>query len=248
MWWVAIFLEALLLVRGLQQKLAATYPVFYAYIFFVFIEELLRFYAYRWHPGMYAEIYWITQYLAFVIGSVVVFEIYRIGLAAFPGAARVARNLLLLVFTAIYANALLARSQGVLGWPVESPYALERNLRIAQASAVIVLVALFLRYAIPFGRNLKGILLGYSFFIAASVVQLTFFYYFRETIQHPWSYLQPGSYLVVLGIWVKALWSYEPTPGTTPAIQLEHDYQTLMAATNRRIQRARNTLGMAARS
>jgi len=47
-------------------------------------------------------------------------------------------------------------------------------MRTVQALAIAALVALFLVYSIPFGRNLKGILLGYGLFIGASVMWFTF--------------------------------------------------------------------------
>jgi hypothetical protein len=246
-WWGAIFLEALLLIRGLRAKLLSRFPVFYSYVLFVFCEDLLRFWIHRWRPDIYPQTYWITVFLGLMMGSVLVFEIYLIGLSAYPGTARMARNVLLFVFVVIFAKALVNASYGAVWWPAKTTLELERNLRIVQAFAVISLITLFLVYAIPFGRNLKGILFGYGFFIAVSVIQLTLVSYFGNKIQLLWSYAQPVSYLFVLGIWVRALWAYQPTPGTIPAAQLENDYKALIAATNRRFHEARASLGRVVR-
>jgi hypothetical protein len=246
-WWAAICLEAVLFFRGLREKLFFKYPVFYSYIAFVLLEDLLRFYIYRWHPDIYPQTYWITDFIGLVIGSGVVFEIYRSGLFAYPGTARMARNLLSLVFALTFAKVLVSMSYGSLWWPAETTAELQRNLRIVQASALIALVALFLLYAIPFGRNLKGILSGYSLYVAVSLVQLTLIAYFGNSIQRLWSYVNSVSYLIALCIWTKALWSHELSPETKPVTPLEYDYEALRAATRRRLQEIRASLGRAVR-
>jgi hypothetical protein len=246
-WWAGMCLEAVMFSRGLRERLVFRYPVFYLYIAFVFLEDLLRFYIYRWHPDIYPQAYWITDFIGLVIGSGVVFEIYRSGLSAYPGTARMARNLLLLVFTLAFAKVLVSTSYGSLWWPAETTAELERNLRIVQASALIALIALFLMYAIPLGRNLKGILSGYSLYIAVSLVQLTLVSRFGNNIQRLWSYVNSVSYLIALCIWTGALWSHEVSPETSPIIELEYNYEALRAATRLRLQETRARLGRAVR-
>jgi hypothetical protein len=246
-WWAAICLEAVLFIRGLRAKLVFRYPVFYLYIVFVLFDDLLRFYIYRWHPAIYPQTFWITDFFGLVIGSGVLFEIYRSGLSAYPGTARMARNLLLLVFTVAFAKVLVSMSYGSLWWPAETTAELERNLRIVQASALIALVALFLLYAIPCGRNLKGILSGYSLYVAVSLVQLTLVSHFGNSIQRLWSYVNAMSYLIALCIWTRALWSHEMSTETSPGSPLEYDYEALTAATHLRLQETRARLGRAVR-
>jgi hypothetical protein len=245
-WWLAILLEALLLIRGFQEKLVRRFPIFYSYILFVLVEELLRFSVYRWFSSHYSQVYWTTQFLSLVIGSAVIFEIYRVGLRSFPGTARMARYLLLIVFGAVFAKTLANPSGGVFWWIAERSLMLERNLRIVQALAILTLVSLFLWYAIPFGKNLKGILFGYGLFIAMSIVQLTLSYTWSD-IRLFWPYVQPVSYLLVLGLWASALWSAQSVPGGKRATQLEDDYEVLAASTRTQLRRALASLGWTAR-
>ena len=245
-WWLAILLEALLLIRGFQQKLVRQFPIFYSYILFVLVEEFLRFSVYRWFSSRYSQVYWITQFLSLVIGSAVIFEIYRVGLRWFPGTARMARYLLLIVFGAVFAKTLANPSGGLFWWIAERSLMLERNLRIVQALAILTLVSLFLWYAVPFGKNLKGILFGYGLFIAMSIVQLTLSYTWDD-IRLFWPYVQPVSYLLVLGLWASALWSAQPVPGGQWATQLEDDYEVLAASTRTQLRRALASLGWTAR-
>lgn len=247
-WWLGILLEGLLLLRGLQNQLVRQFPIFYSYILFVFLEELLRFSVYRWGADQYFEVYWITQFLGLVIGSAVIFEIYRVGLRRFPGTARMTRYLLLLVFGTIFAKTLANPSVSLFQWLEQSSLQLERDLRIVQAVAILTLVSTFLWYAIPFGRNLKGILSGYGLFIGMSIVQLTLMSHGWSDARLYWSYTQSASYLLVLGMWISALWSVQSATEPVEAMQLENDYQTLVASTRTQLQRTLARLGWVTRT
>jgi hypothetical protein len=247
-WGLGILLEVLLLVRGLQEKLLRQFPIFYAYILFVLVGELLRFSVYRWAPNHYFQVYWVSQFLDLAVGSGVIFEIYRVALRSFPGATRMARYLLLIVFGAIFAKTLAYPSGGLFAWIAETSVGLERNLRIVQALALLTLVSLFLWYAIPFGRNLKGILLGFGLFVGMSIIQFTLWYYSWGEIKLVWSYVQPVSYDLVLGIWTIALWSAHPVPEVKSAAQLEANYEMLAATTRSQFRRTLARLRWAARA
>jgi hypothetical protein len=238
-WWGGIALEAILLIRGLQGKLLARYPVFYAYILFVWLQSLLRFSIYHARPQLYLPVYWITEYSGVLIGCAVVFEIYRVGLAAYPGTARMARNLLAFVFVMAFTKALVEMWNYPHWWSVTTTIEFERALRTVQSLAIIALVALFLLYAIPFGRNLRGILLGYGLFVGISVIQLTFVTNTASSFNRFWAHVSPGSYLMVLGLWSLHLWSYAPNPEPKRAVRLEEQYQRIATATGQRLREGR---------
>ena len=246
-WWVAIFLEGLLLVRGFQQKLFRQYPFFYSYILFVFLEEFLRFIAYHWDAKLYFKVYWSTQYLSLVVGSTVIFELYRIGLRAYPGTARMARASLSIVFAVIFVKVLENPTLGLFPWLAFKSEQLERSLRVVQASALLVLVAMCIWYAIPFGRNLKGIVYGYGLFISMSVLQLTAASRLWNHIGVVWSYIQPCSYLMVLGIWVGALWNFDHVAESRPDSKTGGDYGALADSTRGLLEQARARMGSAVR-
>src|SRR5579864_8486413 len=151
-WLCGILLEMLLLFRGFRTKLVRKYPLFYSYIFYVFLQSLVRFFVGHERHDLYASVYWITQFLAVVIGCVVVFEIFHIVLAEYPGTARLARNVLLFVFAMAVAKALVNLSNGAsLFGPTKVE--LERNLRLVQAAGILSVAVLSFFYAIPFGKN-----------------------------------------------------------------------------------------------
>ena len=86
-----------------------------------------------------------------------------------------ARILLTVLFVIALAKALVDASSDPRWWAEATTIDIERAMRTVQAAAILALAALFLVYNIPFGRNLKGILLGYGLFIGVSVIWFTFF-------------------------------------------------------------------------
>ena len=246
-WWACIAVEALLLARALWGKLLKQYPVFYAYLLFVWLQSLLRFSVYHSRPQLYPKVYWITEYLGVLGGCAVVFESYRAGLRAYPGTARLARNLLAFVLVLAFVKATVETGNNPLWWSTATTLDLELALRVVQALGLVALVVLFLFYAIPFGRNLRGILLGYGLFLGESVVFFSFASKNWEAFRAFWAHIHPAFYFVVLLVWAGHLWSYVPNPEPKVAVRLEEQYQRMAAGTSRRLQEARGYLAKAVR-
>ena len=247
-WWIGIGLEILLIGRALHAKLFTRYPVFYGYISFVLAQSLLRFAVYQWQGPQgraYNRVYWTTELLGLILGSYLVFEIYRVALAGYPGTARMARNVLGFLLAMAVARVIAAFWADALFTPETTMLQMERALRTFQAISVAALVALFVFYSIPFGRNMRGILLGYSVFIAERVISLTFV---QPTGRDFWFYAYSASYPVVLIVWAAHLWSYQPSPENQRSPQLEQEYQMIAAATQRRLREARGYLRKVVRS
>jgi hypothetical protein len=247
-WLVGTVLEIALLVRGYQAKLVRQFPIFYSYLLFVTANDFLRIAVYRWSPNHYFQVFWITQFLGLAIGSGVIFEIYRVALRSFPGTARMARYILFVVFGAVFARTIASRSGDLISWLASSSLLLERNLRIVQALAILTLVTLFAWYAIPFGRNLKGILIGYSLFVGLSIAQYMLWLYHWDLIKSAWQNAEGVSYLLVLGIWVRMLWAFQPVSATERDLRLESDYNVIVASTRDQFRRTLARLGWAARA
>jgi hypothetical protein len=243
-WWGSIILEVLVLLRGSQQRLVSKYPVFYSYIFFVLAQDVVLIWLSR--NKAYPTFYWIAEFLSVLFGCLVVFEIFRVALAAFPGVARMSRYALAFVFLVALAKALLSAANdssslmGIHGLDVE------RVLRTIQAIALVALVALFVLYSIPFGRNLRGILIGYGLFVGTRLISLTFV---PPSGHNFWFYLYSASFFAALGIWLAHVWSYHANPIFECSLgPLEHDYQRAAAGTRSRLQAARGQLAKAVRS
>jgi hypothetical protein len=224
---------------------AARHRIFYFYVLFVLSQSLLRVFAYQQGTQFYFYVYWITEFLGVLAGCAIVFEVYKLGLAAYPGVARMARNALLLIFVLTFTKAFVDSSSDPRWWLAASTMELERDARVVQAVAIAALIGLFAIYAVPFGRNLRGIVFGYGTYVAISIATLKLAALKDSQFFSVWQYLVPASYLLTLMFWAGHLWSYQPQPAPAATARLEHDYQKVAAATRRRLQEARGYLGKA---
>lgn len=246
-WWTTNALEAIILGRAVQHQFVRAYPIFYAYLAYVLIESMSRFYVYIWHPASYADFYWATQSLSVFLGYGVVWEICRQALARYPGAFRMAQSTLALILVGVVSKVLANVLRGDDWTLAQSIAEQERDFRIVQAFLLLAIVALISYYRIRIGRNLRGLILGYGFFIGASIMNLTFRAFFGDAVQWLWQYLPASAYLVALLIWCGTLWSYEPNPEPEMESRIEQDYQSLVQATRQRFRQVRAHVGRTAR-
>jgi len=79
------------------------------------------------------------------------------------------------------------------------------------------------------------------------VIQLTFVTNGDSRFNTFWSYVSPGSYFAVLGVWAIHLWSYRANPEPKKSVELEAQYQRLASATSHRLREARGYLAKAVR-
>jgi hypothetical protein len=242
LWISGIVLELVLLVRSIQAKLFTKFPIFYLYILFVLLQSLARFSVYQWHRAWYLEVYWYSEFVSVLVGCGILFEIYWKGLSPYPGTARLARNVLALVFVFAAAKAAVGAMRGRLWWPAQTTAELERNLRTVQAFAILALVILLLAYSIPLGRNLRGVVLGYGLFVASRLISLAALAYLGQAAERLWWNSQQVFYFLVLCIWTVSLWSPSPQPlGAGP--DAGPKYQAVEQTTRERLSRTRIFLG-----
>jgi hypothetical protein len=243
-WSVGIALELILITRGVQQGLIRRYPAFYSYIGFVLASDILV-YPVRFSPHAYLYFYWTTEFLSLVLGCLVLLEFYRSALAEYPGTARMARALLGLLFVVAMIKTVVKTVNVPEWWFNATPAQVEGLLRVCQLLSILSLTVLFLFYSIPFGKNLRGILLGFGLFFSWSVLCLALVAAGVAKAESLWSYTLPFSYLLTLVVWTVHLWSYQPNPVPDRSIPLEQDYLRVAAATQRRLHTARGHLAKA---
>jgi len=106
---------------------------------------------------------------------------------------------------------------------------------------------LSLYYAIPIGRNVKGIFAGYGLFMGTSVLMLTVRASVGDAFQAYWMFLQPLCYTAVLGVWCRSLWRYEPIPSKELQSRIEEDYRSLVLATRKGLLQTRAFFGRSMR-
>jgi len=209
-WFATILLELIVIGRGLRGDYFKRYPIFYSYIYFVLLQSIARFTVNRLNEDWYSGVYWFTEFVAIIAGCSVVFEFCRLGLKSYPGVAKMARVGLIAAFLFTFSKVLFTAAEGREGGAPRLMFLLERDIRFVQIAATAILVAIVLLYRLPMSRNLKGIILGYGFYLGTVVTNLTFLGVFGERVQSAASRIQASSYMVTLLVWTVALWSYDP--------------------------------------
>ena len=234
-WWGGNVLEVLLLVRGIQSQWMKRFPIFYSYHVFILVESLLLFGVYSGVPRMYAPFWWTCQFVGILLGSLILFEIYRVALGRYPGTARMARNLLGFVFAMALAKALVGHSYGAFWWPARTYAEVERNLRVVQMFAILALVIVIVAYHIPRGRHLKGIFAGYGLFVALSVMELTLATFFGKSF----TYMSAVTYNLALCLWTVALWAPEKQEDIARTLAPSEDHVTLISRAKEELEPVR---------
>lgn len=234
-WWLSALLEGAVLWRILRGRLFVEFPVFFGYIVFVLSQSIVR-YSFRANQRIYGPLYWSTEFLALLIGSFIVFEVYRLALKPYPGTARMTRNVLIFVFALALARAISVYLSDPYVLHETTALQIERALRTFQAIAIFVLVTILLSYSITLDRNVRGVLLGYSLFIGERVLCLAFV---GETGKGFWFYAYSASYLAALGVWLTQLWSPAFASRETAEAGLGQDYNVIASKTHQRLQEAR---------
>jgi hypothetical protein len=239
-WWSGNALLCALLLRALTQKIFTRYPVFYSYIAFVFTTSLLKYYVFTRRPASYPRVFWSAEFLAMLFGFGLTWKVCRKALASFPGVHRVARILVLAACAMFLSNLLANLLTGAVWGSASNTAEVARTVRAAQAVLLVLIAGLLTCYHIPLGRNVRGIILGYGFFIGASLTNFTFCSYLGSDFQQRWPHVQPYGYLVALLIWCATLWSYHPNP--LPQSDVRQNYDGLSGRTVKGLDRVRHYL------
>ena len=90
-WCCGIFLEALLLFRGLRAKLFLRYPNFYIYVLSLFLSDGLLYLAYLAKLASYDKWSWYAGFLNLFLGCGILLEIFRHVLSRYAGVEKFAR-------------------------------------------------------------------------------------------------------------------------------------------------------------
>jgi len=214
------------------------FPIFYGYIGCVLVRDVSAIPIYRAWPSLYRPFYWSTAFVTAILGYAVILEIYSRSLARFPGVARLIRAVLVGLLFLVAARVIAELFGGAANPLASSAALLERDLRTLQAILLGALLGIFSVYRIPIGKNLRGIIVGYTLYVGVRVIELTAYTQSARAVGIFVSKVEPISYLICLGVWTVALWSPAPEPITDAAPNIEQDYGLLLQQTRTQLLRA----------
>jgi hypothetical protein len=237
-WWTAIALEVVILLRSGRTGLLKKYPLFFSYIGCVLLTEILGLLANALAPKLYEPLYWPADLATILASYAVMVEIFRWSTRHKPGIRRLTQRALLTVFILTVAYAASNFVNGKFGSPSRAVAALGRDLRYVEAGILLLMLWLLQRYRIPLGRNLRGLLIGYSFWVGVNVVNLALWFVPGNEFSILLRGLLPATYLFTLGIWCVTLWSVHPEPVQPAESRIERDYELLAGKTQAVLARA----------
>jgi len=196
-------------------------------------------YVYRWHLSVYGRFYWISEIVLAILGYGLIAEIYSQALGRYPGVSQFARISLAAILGLIAMKVTLDLFENANLSFASLVVELERYLRLTQAGLLVLFLFLLLYYKIPVGRNLRGLVTGYVFFIVSSVISFPFISDPGIGLAHLVRKMEPTFYLISLLIWLISLWTYYPEPQTESSNEILKDYGQLVQETVLLLHRAR---------
>jgi hypothetical protein len=246
-WGVCIALEIFLLFRAARTNLFQKFPLFYSYIASVLAKDILSIPVYTYAPSWYGSFYWSMAVLLAAISYGVLMETYHQSLKNYSGVAKFFRIFLFIMFLVIAAKVAVGSFSDL-----HSPFGrvvaeLERDLRQLQAVLLCCLLLLLLYYKIAVGKNLRGLIFGYSLLIGTEVITRTFAFNPATGFDAVMRKIEPALYAVSLLIWTVTLWASSPEVVADRSCGIEQDYGHLARETRMMLVRARAHLARAAR-
>lgn len=242
-----IVLEGWLLARAARTKLFKKFPLFYFYVAWVLARDLLGTPVYTHYPSFYSSFYWSTEFLLAAISYGVLMEIYSGSLKNYPGVAKFFRVFLLIMFFVVVAKVGIGSLNNLQLSFGRAVVELEDGLRQLQAVLLSCLLLLFVYYKIPLGRNLRGIVLGYSVLVGTDVITLTFAFHPTDGFASMMRQSEPTFYAISLIIWLLTLWAPSAEIVSDVSYGIEEHYEHLARETRMMLLRARAHLARAAR-
>jgi hypothetical protein len=240
-WWTGIALECALLARAILTGLLRKYRLFYCYVACVLLKDLVVLTAYVFAPASYAIVYWPTELATVIASFAVIIEIFRGSVRHNPGIVRFIQNVLLIAFSITAFYVCLAFSYRGLTSVYRGIEQLGRDLRLVEGALLIALLWLLVRYRIALGRNLRGLIIGYSFWIGINLTDFAFLPAPGDETSRFLRIVVPASYTITLAVWCTTLWAAQAEPAQPPS-QLENDYEFLAAKTRGLIARTSHSV------
>jgi hypothetical protein len=240
-WWIGIALECTLLIRGAITGNLTSYRLFYWYIACVLFKDLAVFVTYVFAPTAYAIVYWPLELATVLASFAVIVEIFRGTVRHNPGIVRFVQHFLVFAFTTTTAYVCVKFSYRGLTSIYRAIEQLGRDLRLVEGALLIALLWLLIRYRIVVGRNLLGLVIGYSFWIGINLTDFAFLPSPGDETSHLLRAIVPTSYTITLAFWCSILW-HAQAERAYPTTQLDHDYDFLAAKTRSLIARTSQTV------
>jgi hypothetical protein len=204
------FISLSLLLRAIRTRMWLRYPFFYFSLTFSLLAAICLTIIGTRNIVVYACWYWNLQFISMFVACGNIVEVLRLGFVRVSEAVSFARVIGGALLLTVLSFAVFYAALGPKGPHGQYHVLFERNFRLIQALFLLLLSVGIFYFAIPLGRNLRGIFLGYGVYIGSSLISLALESHFPRSFVLAWMLIQPLSYVLSLVIYLFSLWSFEP--------------------------------------
>jgi phage shock protein PspC (stress-responsive transcriptional regulator) len=202
-------LEVVLIWRAWKCALFSRFPLFYSYIAYVLLGSTTSLLIYRLRASYYPTFFWEFFLISLLVEFGVLIEISDHMFDLYPAIRRLGRFLAGCVCGVFSFYIVLAFTH-----PLSRRAAtldLFKRVSITKAAIIIVLLAMARYYRLPVGKNVAGLMLGFSAYLGINIVNFALEERFAPGVYDSvFAVVGPLSSIVCLLIWTAKLWRYEP--------------------------------------
>ena len=164
----AFLLEGLLILRGAVSGLFRLFPLFYSYIIYDFCGFVGMYLIYWRDPQVYPSAYWIYYLVSILVEFTVLVEISDQIFRPFPAIRNLGRALTIVISIALGLVYILP---AILGSTHRRPALFDFALRASVTKAIILVVLFYVarHYGSELGRNVAGLMFGFSIYLAMNI-------------------------------------------------------------------------------
>lgn len=221
------FLCGLLTLRGTRAGLFRRFPLFYSYLIYSCMASVILYVLYWRTPSHYASVYWINYLVSILAEFMVLVEISDQIFCDYPAIRGLGRGLTILISGVLGLFYVLPpimsssrRSLALLGF----------SLRAYETKAIILLILFYLarHYGSPLGRNVGGLMIGFSVYVALNVALMSGAKFFGPAVYGSTLWvMEPVASLLCMAIWTASLWNSAPIPISEVPPETQADSEVL---------------------
>ena len=208
----ALLLEGLLILRGVATKLFKLFPLFFYYVVFCFVAALCIYITSWRFPDVYRSAYWLYYLVTILAEFTVLVEISDQIFQPYPAIRNLGRALTIFISAGlglVYILPAILRPAG------RSRALLDFALRASVTKAIILVVLFYVArsYGSLLGRNVAGLMLGFSIYVASNVVLMAGAKTYGSALyaQILW-FMAPLTFTLCALVWTVSLWDLVPIP------------------------------------
>jgi hypothetical protein len=229
-----------IILRAIQGGVLSRFWLFYSYLTYILLTGVLTLGAYYWAPGSYASVYWFVFLTTVIAEFAVLVQVGDCIFDPYPAIRQIGRFLTVSVgvmFAALYIGPSLLeprpRSLAILNLVLRSS--------VTKAAIVIALLVVARYFRIPLGKNVAGIMTGFSIYLALNTVSFALEEAYGRSHYGPtFVTLGPLTQTLTFLVWAVALW--DPQPDLLSHREVPRDHERTPEPLSRQLGRFNTTL------